>query len=761
MMRLLSDPDKSVVVEAIDYFFDHPEKKYANELLAALKRSSGRVAGRLSKVVALSGDERLLDVVREKYARESEDDIVGFALALVGVALLGTAASREYVEGSLPRLLSSPLKESLAGSIFSANLIAGTDVERLLRFCSQNEAKELLPSLLFEVLSCCGSWVTRKDLTEKPAKGGRSKALPFVVHESLECLEESGYAGAGEALEKLFEKRRYDEAVRESRKVCAAIFDAKRLVSREEDMRRWEEEEAMPFLHVSFLSALDAVVDEMPKGAKETIARSAVAALAGLAGLQSLIGVNPEKLDKETALNLFIEDRPTTPQDKQIAEVIAAGEAEAVIEFCKGHLKEHASSEAVPRIVDLLSRFMDKGLARYLLDIDSADEGLEDAILRAVTKLGVSAIPLLRAVVENNDRERTALALEILEDLPYEESVDLILSRWSVLWEEHQEWLLDAVESLGGRRFIPLLRKELREGEATEDAVFRLLCLVNGVADPELKRIEREAGMRRREKEEALEAIEAGDFGALLSKPIDVSLSCRSCSSIFHYRIGKIQVGTDSKDVVISDSVICKKCGALDHYETGDDLILAVTARLALLNALPDDAALDFDSMTVIPARTTSALGEGLSGKELLAKYEKKLAKEPENAELLLGYANLLRQMKRAEDAVSFYERALEKDPFAVEALGCLGDYAFFEGDFETAFAHYGKAVEIMDKGNYYRLTADVDQFKEAILDRLAEAAERLGRNMPFPDKQGADRKSAGTIHALAAAGRNTRSAAS
>ncbi len=84
-----------------------------------------------------------------------------------------------------------------------------------------------------------------------------------------------------------------------------------------------------------------------------------------------------------------------------------------------------------------------------------------------------------------------------------------------------------------------------------------------------------------------------------------------------------------------------------------------------------------------------------------------------------------------------FYERALEKDPLAVEGIGCLGDYAFFKGDFEAAFARYGKAVEIMDKGNYYRLRADVDQFKEAILDRLAETAERLGRTVPLPDPLG------------------------
>ncbi len=72
----------------------------------------------------------------------------------------------------------------------------------------------------------------------------------------------------------------------------------------------------------------------------------------------------------------------------------------------------------------------------------------------------------------------------------------------------------------------------------------------------------------------------------------------------------------DSKDIVIDDPIVCKKCGALDHYETGDDLILAVTARLGMLHALPKDVTPDLDSMTVVPVMTKSAFGEGLSGKE-------------------------------------------------------------------------------------------------------------------------------------------------
>lgn len=88
--------------------------------------------------------------------------------------------------------------------------------------------------------------------------------------------------------------------------------------------------------------------------------------------------------------------------------------------------------------------------------------------------------------------------------------------------------------------------------------------------------------------------------------------------------------------------------------------------------------------MTVVPVRTSSALGDGLSIKEMFPRYEKRLAKQPDDPEILLGYANLLRQAKRTEDAIPFYQRTLERDPLAVEALSCLGDYAFFKGDLEA-----------------------------------------------------------------------------
>ncbi|MEK7827694.1 MAG: SEC-C metal-binding domain-containing protein, partial [Thermodesulfobacteriota bacterium] len=252
-------------------------------------------------------------------------------------------------------------------------------------------------------------------------------------------------------------------------------------------------------------------------------------------------------------------------------------------------------------------------------------------------------------------------------------------------------------------------------------------------ADPELERIKREMEIREEREKRLQGAMEKGDIGAFLREPLEIPLKCRSCLNVYHYTVGKVFVAVGGKDTVIEDHIVCKKCGALDHYEVANAGMVAVTARLALLTLDPETAKMDRDEMTVVPMRSISAFGKEIPLQDLLDKYEKKLRKNPESPELLIGFANALRQIKRREDSVPFYERAIGNDPLAVEGYVSLGEYAFDKGDLETAFSHYSKAAEIMDRGRYYRVSADLDQFKEGLLDKLMLVAERLGRGLPHP----------------------------
>ena len=738
MVGLLSDRNGSVAAQAAAYFCAYPDRNIADALLAAFRKSSGVSAEHLAHALVLLKDGRLLDAVRDKYARIPEAAPADFAGVLMNVALLGTDESQRYVEDSLRHLDSfGDFKEMAAGAFFSANIEAGTDIGKLLLFSYRSGAGGYVAALLAEIVNCAGAWCSLEDLAGKAGKGRASEVLAGEVEASFNLLAGSGYKDAGKSLERLLKKRRFDEILEEAERTALAIQEAKRLERGEDAYLRWQAGRDVPFFHCAVLTALKATAAEIPSKQRETVAGIAIVVLSLLAESRSLIALNPETLDADAVLDLFYEDRPDAPQDDAIMDLLAK-RADAKNLACEAVRRagRFPFAQANGRIIRFASRFIDEGLARELLAVDFDGNGFEDDVVEAVGGLGPLSIPLLRPLFEKKDPAGIPLALRILEDLPTEEAVDLILAHWSLLWGGYREWLLDAVDRIGDKRFIPALKVELKEGEQTEGEVFRLLCLVNGAADPELERIKREMELREEREKRLQGAMEKEDMGAFLREPLEIPLKCRSCRNVYHYTVDKVFVAVGTGDTVIVDDIVCKKCGALDHYEVATEGMVAVTARLALLNLDPETAKEDRDEMTVTPIRSTSAFGKEIPLQDLVDKYEKKLRKDPESPELLIGFANALRQIKRREDSVPFYERAIRNDPLAVEGYVSLGEYAFDKGDLETAFSHYSKAAEIMDRGHYYRVSADLDQFKEGLLDKLMSVEERLGRGLPHPGEQ-------------------------
>ncbi|OIP92127.1 MAG: hypothetical protein AUK26_05380 [Syntrophaceae bacterium CG2_30_58_14] len=733
MAGLLSDRNESVAAKAAAYFCDDPDRNFADALLAAFRKSSGIAAKRLGYALALMKDGRLLDAVRDKHARIPEADPADFAGVLMNVALLGTDESQRYVEDALRRLDSfGNFKEMAAGAFFNANIEAGTDIGKLLLFAYHSGVSGYVPALLAEIVNRAGGWCPVDALAGKSGKGQASKVLAGEVEASLALLARTGCEHAGNALEKLLKKRRFDEILEEAERTALVIRQAKRLERGEEAYLHWQGGRDVPFFHCAALTALKETAAEAPKAQRETVAGIAVIVLAFLAESRSLIALNPEILDADAALEIFFEDRPDAPQDEAIMDLLARG-ADVKNLVREAVRRVGPFAQANGRMIRFAGRFIDEGLARELLAVDFDGNGFEDDVAEAVGSLGSLSIPLLRPFFEKNDPAEIPLALRILENLSTEAAVDLILSHWSLLWGEYKESLLDAVERIGDKRFIPALKTELREGEQAEGETFRLLCLINGEADPELERIKREMELREEREKRLQGAIKKEDMGALLREPLEIPLQCRACRNVYHYTVNKVFVAVGAKDTVIEDHIVCKKCGALDHYQIANDGMVAVTARLALLTLDRKTAKMDREDTTVVPMRSISAFGKEIPLQDLLDKYEKKLRKSPESPELLVGFANALRQIKRREDSVPFYERAIKNDPLTVEGYASLGEYAFDKGDLETAFSHYSKAAEIMDRGHYYRVRIDLDQFKEGLLDKLMMVAERLGRGLPHP----------------------------
>ncbi|MFH1912135.1 MAG: SEC-C metal-binding domain-containing protein [Pseudomonadota bacterium] len=735
MAGLLSNQNGSVAAQAAAYFCDEPDRNFADALLAAFRKSSGIAARHLGHALALMKDGRLLDAVRDKHARIPGADPADFAGLLMNVALLGTDESQRYVEEALRHLDSfGDFKEMAARAFFNANIEAGTDIGKLLLFAYHSGVGGYVPALLAEIANRAGAWFPVDALAGKSGKRQASKVLAGKVETSLDLLARTGCEHAGNAIEKLLKKRRFDEILEEVERTALAIQQGKRLECGEEAYLRWQAERDVPFFHCAALAALKATAAEAPAAQKETLAGIAIIVLAFLAESRSLIALNPETLDADAALDLFFEDRPDAAQDDTIMDLLAEGtDVKRLACEAVRRVGRFPFAQANGRLIRFAGRFIDEGLARDLLAVNFDGNGFEDDVAEAVGGLGPLSIALLRPFFEKNDPAGISLALRILENLPTEEAVDFILAHWSLLWGEYRDCLLDAVACIGDKRFIPPLKVELKEGERAEGEAFRLLCLINGAKDPELERIKREMEIREEREERFQGAMEKEDIGTFLREPLEIPLKCRSCRNVYHYTVDKVFVAVGTNDTVIEDHIVCKQCGALDHYEFTNEGRIAVTARLALLTLDPETVKMDRDEMTIVPIRSTSTFGKEIPLQDLIDKYEKKLRKSPDSPELLIGFANVLRQIKRREDTMPLYERAIRHDPLAVEGHASLGEYALDKGDLETAFSHYSKAAEIMDRGHYHRVRTDLDQFKEGLLDRLMMVAERLGRGLPHP----------------------------
>ncbi|MBI5417655.1 hypothetical protein HZA55_06870 [Candidatus Poribacteria bacterium] len=261
---------------------------------------------------------------------------------------------------------------------------------------------------------------------------------------------------------------------------------------------------------------------------------------------------------------------------------------------------------------------------------------------------------------------RIIAALFILNDIPVLQTVDIIINYWNKLLIIDKQVLLEAVREIGDKKFIPLIKREIKEGEFDEIATFIFLCHINNIDNPELKKFEHLFEEQEKKLKDAMSLLESGNITRLIDEPLNIELKCRNCKKSYHYNVGKVFIEKNSSDYFIQDKILCKNCNSLDHLN------------------------------------------------EALADYEKKLKKDPENPEHLIGYANTLSTAKRTEDAIEYYKKAVISDPLAIEAYASLGEIAEAKKDDIGAYNYFKKALKIVHNFNIYKSKKENrDEYKD------------------------------------------------
>jgi len=96
--------------------------------------------------------------------------------------------------------------------------------------------------------------------------------------------------------------------------------------------------------------------------------------------------------------------------------------------------------------------------------------------------------------------------------------------------------------------------------------------------------------------------------------------------------------------------------------------------------------------------------GRRLQPREARQDYEARLARRPDDPDLLIGYANVLRLLGEAEKSETALRHALDLDPAAADAYATLGQFAEERGDLATAEEMYRQVVALGRRARFYRV---------------------------------------------------------
>lgn len=721
-LKLLKDKEDYISMQATLYFEEYYSKDYEEPLLNIYKELDGMAAYRLSEVLLEQKVPLFLDEFKKKYTEISLYNIEGYANTLEYIAETYREESKDIIKEGLERFINQKIFIDNSGTLFMAGLKSGLNIYYLIDICHRHNKNQsrLNSILLSEITDFCGF----KYLTSDIAK----KVYPQIISDETMHIRDLGNS-TGKKIESLYDKKKYDEIIKliyeETKKILSNI----KIKVGYKNYLHWESGYGRPRQNIEVIKVIYEKLNSINEKEKYKFINCAVAVFALFLEFIPLIGLNTKKMKKSDILETFIQDRGYVEEDYIFEELLKKSKwNEVIISSLLDHLKKHPDSLANVRIFSLLGDIADTYSLKQLLDLDLNNDDYLENIQMIFYDRSIDVFPFISSMIDNNI-EKTQIALSTIENLPYNSIIELILNNWDWLLEEHREDLLDAVRSLGDKRFISLLKKAIDSEDFLEGDVFCLLCQINGIKDPLVKKIEK--GMKRRQKDsaKALQTIGDKDLEDMVNEPIDIEVKCRTCNRVYSYEISDIMIEPDTEEIFIKDSIICKNCNAYDHYEITEQSIMTIITGMMVIMKINEDAGTEAPTdRTIHFGKFKPIDGKVMSFKEAIEYYKNKIEKDTEDIDALTGYANVLRMSKWAEDAIPVYRKIIELDPMSIDAYVSLGQIAENKGNFNEAYKLLKKTVELFDNGNTRKIKTDMNEFKSEIIINLFELSERLNK---------------------------------
>ncbi len=363
--------------------------------------------------------------------------------------------------------------------------------------------------------------------------------------------------------------------------------------------------------------------------------------------------------------------------------------------------------------------------------LDMEDEWFDEELPEVYAAIGPESIPVLRAY---------------LYDVAHEPRARSIASEClAAIAQQHAEAYTEVVELLTAFLDRPEADDSAEEEEVTTSVIYDLSVMGARTAHDAIRRAYAEDRVTPRVI--TLEDVEK-DLGlrppAGSSRPsekrrepgVRLELRCTACGRerdhvfpVVYYDLGTSRnekKGEKYDPLIIPQRVVCPKCGAVDQYELGGFGRIAVMASLMAetaersgelateLKGLPQDQRIRF-------LEFTTRWGP-MHPSEAIERYQRELARRPQDDTLLIGYGNVLRFLGRFEEAQEPYRQALALDGDNLDAWESLAQLAGQQGDIPQAAYCWRRVLGLA-------LTAPLSSDdRQETIDRARMSIEYLSR---------------------------------
>ena len=351
---------------------------------------------------------------------------------------------------------------------------------------------------------------------------------------------------------------------------------------------------------------------------------------------------------------------------------------------------------------------------------DSDEDWFFDALPELYAAIGPASVPMLRGYLfdgSHDARGRSTAANALVAIAQEHESAhsDIVALLTTFLdrpeadasadEDEITSFVIADLGDLGDSSAYDAIRRAFAEDRVTPRIV--------GLED-----VERDFGMRP-----------PIDYSAP-SKPrpepgVLLSLRCKVCGREREHVLRTVYYDTFTLEnpkkrqkydpLVIPERVVCPKCGAVDQYELGPMGHLLITAHMIAGNVPEGIATLREDQrMQLVSFTTRWGL---MHPKETIERYERELARRPNDVSLHIGLANTLRMLGYLDEAEVEYRRALDVDAQSAEAWEVLAQLAGERKDIPEAIRCWQQVLQLAPGAPLSR-------------DGRQELIERITRNL-------------------------------